>query len=518
VILTLDLGTSVTKAMLWDAGGLVAQAGVGVETLRPRPRWLEQDPSAWWSSLTEACSELRARAGERFGAVDVVGCTGTRQSVVLADAAGAPLGPAIIWSDRRADVEAEQLAAALGGEQVFARTGVPLEAGAVAAKIAWLARNDGERLEGSAWVLAPRDFMAWRLTGQVVTDPTMASRSGLYDLDGRVVDELAGAAGSKLAPVVPSDAVSGRLHPDAAAALGLVAGTPVVIGAGDRACEVLGSGASPSSPMVSWGTTANVSLPLGARPTVRPPGMVLARDAGAGWSAGDDATGGWLLEGGLSAAGSFLAWLGRLTGRGQLTASELTELADLASQSPPGARGVVATPWLDGARAPWWDHRAGAAFTGLHSDHGLADLVRAAFESVAREVVRCLEAMAVRQPTGPALAELAGGGVGAAATVWLEVLTGVTGLAVTARRSGQAASAGAAVLAARAVDMEFDLDTADPVDRRVVPDPVAVRCYADGWAQAQRVAAAVIDLTGSDAGPGPAAGSGRPAPEGPGDS
>ncbi len=322
MILTVDLGTSVTKAVLWDAGGVVAQAGVGVETLRPRPRWLEQDPSAWWSSLTEACTELRARAGERFGEVDVVGCTGTRQSVVLADASGAALGPAIIWSDRRAGLESERLAAALGGEQVFARTGVPLEAGAVTAKVAWLADNDPDRLAASAWVLAPRDFMAWRLIGEVVTDPTMASRSGLYDLDGRVVDELAGAAGSRLAPVVPSDAVSGRLQPDVAAALGLVAGTPVVIGAGDRACEVLGSGASESSPMVSWGTTANVSLPLGARPTVRPPGMVLSRGAGSGWLGGGSAGGGWLLEGGLSAAGSFLAWLGRLTGRGELTAPE----------------------------------------------------------------------------------------------------------------------------------------------------------------------------------------------------
>jgi xylulokinase len=265
--------------------------------------------------------------------------------------------------------------------------------------------------------------------------------------------------------------------------------------------------------------------------------MVLSRGAGSGWLGGGSAGGGWLLEGGLSAAGSFLAWLGRLTGRGELTAPELADLADLAGQSPPGARGVVATPWLDGARAPWWDHRAGAAFTGLHSDHGLADLVRAAFESVAREVVRCLEAMAVRQPLGPPLSEVAAGGSGAAATVWLEVLTGVTGLAVTGRRSGQAASAGAALLAARAVGMEFDLATADPVDRRVAPDPAAVRCYSDGWVQAQRVAAAVMDLTGShagpgsdagpgshagpgsDAGPGPADGSGvAPAPEGPGES
>jgi xylulokinase len=485
VILTIDLGTSVTKVTLWGAAGVVAHAGVSVGTLRPRPLWLEQDPSQWWASVVGACAEVRARAGDRFGPIDVVGCTGARQSLVLADASGVLLGPAIIWSDRRAAAQAEQLAGALGAGRVVTRTGVPLEAGSTAAKIHWLAGNQADRLDASAWVLAPRDVIGWRLTGEVVTDPTMASRSGLYDLDGRVVDELAGPALTKLAPVVPSDRVSGRLLAEAAVALGLREGTPVVIGAGDRACEVLGSGASEGRPMVSWGTTANVSLPVGARPAVPPPGMVLSRASGDGW----------LLEGGLSAAGSFLAWLGRLTGRDPVTDRDVAELAGLAGDSPPGSRGLVATPWLDGARAPWWDHRAGAAFTGLHSEHGLADLARAGFEAVAHEVVRCLEAMARRQPAGPPPAELAAGGAGSAAPVWLEVLTGVSGLAVTHRRSGQAASAGAAVLAARAVGMEFDLDAADPVEGRVEPDHAAVGIYAGGREQVERVAEAVLGLT-----------------------
>ena len=305
MIITVDLGTTLTKVVLWDHDGPVARSGVPVETVHPAPGWAEQDPSSWWASVVAACAEVRSRAGRRLGPVDAIGCTGARQTFAPVDAGGRPLGPAVVWSDRRAGAEAGRLAEALGGEdRALARTGVPIEAGSVAAKIAWLADHDGGRLGACAWLLSPRDLVAWWLTGEVVTDPTMASRSGLYDLEGRVVAELAGPATPKLAPVVPSGQVSGRLVGPAADALGLAAGTPVVIGAGDRPCEVLGTAAGESCPMVSWGTTANVSLPLGERPVRSPPGMVLSRAA----------AGGWLVEGGLSAAGSFLDWLGRMTG------------------------------------------------------------------------------------------------------------------------------------------------------------------------------------------------------------
>jgi len=489
VIVTVDLGTTRTKVVLWDRDGPVSWSEIPVETAHPAPGWSEQDPSSWWASVVAAFAQVRAGAGRRFGPVDAVGCTGARQTFVPVDAEGRPLGPAILWSDHRSGAEAGRLAEAMGGRgRALARTGVPLEAGSVAAKIAWMTDRDAGRLAACAWLLSPRDLVAWRLTGEVVTDPTMASRSGLYDLSGRVVEELAGGAAPKLAPVVPSDQVSGRLVPSAADALGLVAGTPVVIGAGDRACEVLGTGASESCPMVSWGTTANVSLPVGERPARRPPGMVLSRAADAGW----------LVEGGLSAAGSFVDWLGRITGHPP------GALAELAGEGLPGARGLTAAPWLDGARAPWWEDDAGAAFVGLSSGHELADLARAVFESVGWEVRRCLEAMSQRPEPSPVTGlALAGGGAGV--PVWVEVVTGITGFPALRRRSGLAASAGAALLASSAVGAGFVLGRMDPVDDRVAPDPVAVERYAGHRRETDRVATAVIDLARSGNEPGEAA-------------
>jgi xylulokinase len=464
VILTLDLGTTVTKVGLWGTEGLVALAGTTLTTDHPAPGWSEQDPSAWWASVVDACGRVRSLAPDGFAAVEVVGCTGARQTFAPVDGSGVPVGPGVLWSDRRATVEAQELA---------------VDAGAVAAKIAWMSAHQPDRLEAASWLLAPRDLVVLRLTGVVATDPTMASRSGLYDPEGRVVSALAGPAASLLAPVVPSDRVTGAVTASSAAELGLTPGTPVVIGAGDRACEVLGSGATERCPMVSWGTTANVSLPVSSHPDP-PTGVVVSRST----------DGGWLVEGGLSAAGSMVAWLGGLTSRVP------EELAELARRSPPGSRGVVATPWLDGARAPWWRHDAGAAFVGLSSAHDVADLSRAVFEGVAWEVARCLGLIAARRPAGPPVEELTLAGAGASTPVWPEVLTGITGLPARRRRSGQAASAGAALLSAAAAGIECTLDGIDAADARTVPDPAVVARYAELKDRAQRVAAAVVALDG----------------------
>jgi xylulokinase len=497
VILTLDFGTSVTKVAVWGPDGLVASAGTPVATTHPSPGWSEQQPSDWWGALTEATARVQALAPAAFGSVDVVGCTGARQSFALVDAVGDPLGPAILWSDRRAAFGLERTGhpgppAGRPPPRSTPPSSPPAsppstpspDTGSVAATIAWLAAHDRDRMDASAWVLAPRDLVAWWLTGTVATDVTMASRSGLYDEQGRPDEALAGLAASKLAPVLPSDRVAGGLLGPSAEALGLMAGTPVVIGAGDRPCEVLGTGAAESRPMASWGTTANVSVPVGVRPHEVLSGLVVSRSA----------TGGWLIEGGLSGAGSLLAWVGGLTGRAP------EELAALAATSPPGARGVAVAPWLDGARAPWWRPGAKGALVGLSSSHGLADVARAVFEAVAWEMHRCLEAMACRRPAGPAASGLVLGGAGASIDVWAEILTGITGLPATGRRSGQAASAGAALLAARAVGMAWDLDAIDPVDRRITADPTVVGHYRGYREAADRVAAAVLGLTGPGGG------------------
>ncbi|HEY2428875.1 MAG TPA: FGGY family carbohydrate kinase, partial [Acidimicrobiales bacterium] len=339
VILTLDLGTTMTKAALWSDDGFVAVGRAPLTTTHPAPDRAEQDPATWWSSVADACAAARAAAPRAFAAVGALGFSAARQTLVAATAAGDPIGPGLLWSDRRAVAEAGDLAVAAGGSEAVRRhTGIPLNGGSVAAKAAWLWAHEPERAAAARWLLSPRDLVAWRLTGELATDPTLASATGLYDPSGTPMVALAGEWSDRLPPAIPSTSVLGRVRPAAAAELGLRTGLPVVIGAGDRQCEAIGAGASPERPVVSWGTTANVSMPMDDWPDPLPAGIAVTRSA----------TGGWLLEGGLSAAGTLLSWLATLTATGG------DELLRQAAGRPPGARGVVAVPWLGGARAPWW--------------------------------------------------------------------------------------------------------------------------------------------------------------------
>ncbi|HLN41432.1 MAG TPA: FGGY family carbohydrate kinase [Acidimicrobiales bacterium] len=529
MILTVDLGTSVTKVVVWGDDGPVAVGRSALRCTYSAGNRVEQDPGTWWPSVVDACQEARAemgaRAGAILGAVGALGFAAARQTFVPVAADATPLGPALVWSDRRAATEAFALAQSFGEEGadvVRRRTGVVLDAGSVAAKFAWLEHNDPATLRAARWLLAPRDLMAWRLIGDVTTDQTLASATGLFEMSdgglGPLLPGLADVVADLLPDAVPSDTVVGGLLGGPAEELGLAAGIPVVIGAGDRACEVLGAGSSEAWPMVSWGTTANVSVPV--RHRLEPPRSVIVTRG---------ALGGWLLEGGLSAAGSLVDWLARLGG------VDAASLMGRARSSPPGARGVIALPWLGGARAPWWRDTARGAVVGLSFDHDIGDMARAVVESVAWDVKRCLESVTeARTGTGTGTSRPEGlvlGGGGASVALWPEILTAVTGLRAFRRRSGEAASAGAAILAAKATgvhlgqgaevrtgtaaelrtgagggagaadqaphldaDLSLFLERVDPVDAEISPDATTVACYEKLRPAADAAAAAVIEL------------------------
>jgi sugar (pentulose or hexulose) kinase len=237
-------------------------------------------------------------------------------------------------------------------------------------------------------------------------------------------------------------------------ALGLEPGVRVVPGAGDRACEALGAGARPGCPTVSWGTTANVSVPH--------PGPADALPTVAQVSRTDD---GFLVEAGLAAAGSAVEWLAHLTGR------PVDGLWTAATSVPPGARGVRAFPWFTGARAPHWRADATATFTGLRSDHSPAELARALIEGVAVDVARSLDLLDAGGR------ELVVTGGGASNPTWQSILAATTGRRVVVRRRAEAGTVGARILAARALGEPVVTDTINPVVATVDPDATDRAAY-----------------------------------------
>jgi xylulokinase len=468
-VLTIDLGTSATKAALWAEPGAVTLSRSPLATQHPRPGWAEQDADAWWASAVDACADVRAAAPREWNAVDAIGFAAARETFVLVDEALRPLGPGILWSDARA---AEQVAGLGDPDEFRATTGVMATAGAHAAKLAWLTEHQPDVLGAARWILTPRDWVVARLTGVVVTDETLASRTGLCALDGWWMPEAVQRYRERLPEIVPSTKVVGEVTPDMTRSLHLPAGVRVVAGAGDRACEVLGVGASARAPMVSWGTTANVSVPHAGPADALPPAAQVSRGA----------LGGFVVEAGLSAAGAAIEWLARLTGR------STDQLLAAAAAVPPGAHGVIALPWLAGARAPWWRSDAHAAFIGLTDAHGPAELARATVEGVAFDVARCLELIA------PGAEELALAGAGAAGELWRQVVAGVTGRAVVRCTLDDAASVGARLVVASAIGEACIVEALNPTVAREEPNTSLTRAYASFRATADAAASAVINL------------------------
>jgi sugar (pentulose or hexulose) kinase len=190
---------------------------------------------------------------------------------------------------------------------------------------------------------------------------------------------------------------------------------------------------------------------------------------------------GHVMEAGLSSAGSALAWVA------ELTQANSVSLAAEAERIRPGSEGLLALPWLNGARAPWWEPRVGLSFTGLGPHHGTPHLARAIVEGIAFDAARCLERSA------PDAVELALAGGGAAMPLWRRVLAGVTSRPVISHRQGEAASVGAALLAARGTGLELDAAVLDPVERRETAPDDEVVAYAELRMRHDMVARATID-------------------------
>ena len=348
-----------------------------------------------------------------------------------------------------------------------------LTPGSHAAKLAWLVDNEPGELGAARWVLAPRDFVIARLTGAIVTDETLASRTGLCALGGWWLPEAVQRYRERLPEIVPSTRVVGVLRAEIATQLGLPDGVQVVAGAGDRTCEVLGAGASARTPMVSWGATANVSVPHAGPVEALPTVAQVSRGA----------LGGFVVEAGLSAAGAAVAWVAQLTGRTH------DDLLAAAADVPAGAHDAVALPWFAGARAPWWHADARASFIGLTDAHGPAELTRAVVEGVAYDVARCLELIA------PDAEELALAGGGAGDELWRRVVSAVTGRPVVRRALDDAASVGARLVVASALGEDLDVDALNPVVAREAPNGKLVSDYAALRGTADAIASAVINLS-----------------------
>ncbi len=227
-VLGIDLGTSQLKALVATPDGQVLGRGRATYPIAvPADGHAETDPGDWWRAARTAVREALAEAGTP--GVTAVALAGQMHGVVLADSAGTPQRPAILWLDRRAVAEAA------GYEDLPADLTAPLgnqpSPGMAGPILSWLAAHEPGTMQQARWALQPKDWLRLRLTGHAATDPTDASGTLLFDQQrgtwaGALIQAL-GLPGDKLPEIREPAGIAGRLRDAPAAELGLPPGIPV---------------------------------------------------------------------------------------------------------------------------------------------------------------------------------------------------------------------------------------------------------------------------------------------------
>jgi len=457
-LLSIDCGTGACKTAVFDLKGReVFDASAEYPVYHPEVNWAEQDPDEWWAAAVETVSKATQRVSPND--VAAVAVDSQREAVVPIDNEGRTLANSMIWMDERAVPQQKEIENLISRQRVLQITGVPVDYFFSAAKILWIKENQPSVYNETACFLSPKDFIVFKLTGQRVTDYTMASRTMLFDIrDLRWSEEICDAIGVPI-ELLPDAKGSwetvGEVESQASRLTGLGKGTPVIGGGGDRPCEALGAGAIREGLVnIGTGTGSVFEVPI-SKPRPDTGGRVDC--------CSHVVPSLWEYEVIVNVTGGSLRWFRDNLGveeirRGEETGrSAYALLDDLAAGVPAGADGLFHYPYLSGAKAPRFNPAARGVFFGLTPGHTKAHFVRSILEGVAFQYAEILE---ILRQLGADVEEFSMTGGETRSRLWSQIKANVVGKPIRMSSVPDAAPLGAAILAAVGTKQYPDFDDA----------------------------------------------------------
>ena len=452
--LGLDVGTSGVKAVLVAIDGeVVASTTTPLAMSTPKPGWAEQDPDAWWEA--SVASMRTVIAGYPEARIVAVGISGQMHSSVFLDREGKVIRPALLWCDGRTTAECREIERSVGGEERLRDLAAnPALEGFTLPKVLWLRNHEPQAFARLTTVLLAKDYIRYRLTGELATEPSDASATLMYDTArlrwSADILRAVGLSESIVPRVGGSSEVLGCVTAAASRTSTLSAGIPVVGGGADNACGAAGVGVvAPGEVVASWGTSGTLLAPL-AQPRVDP-GLRAHTFCHVAPNV-------WYLMGVVLTAGGAFAWYRDQLARDLAGQPDINErLNDEAATIPRGADGVTFLPYLQGERTPHRNAGARGAFLGLSLAHTRAHLTRAVLEGVAFAL---RDSLSIVESLGLIPKELLLTGGGARSAFVRELQAEVFGVPVTTVNREEGPAYGAALLAAVGVGAFPDIGSA----------------------------------------------------------
>lgn len=479
LLLGIDKGTSVTKAVLFNTDGTeVAAAQSPIHLISLRPGWQEEDPEEAWATVKSAIKQVLAQVDA--SRVVAIGATGYMGGMWMLDGTGETARNGIAWTDQRANAIVDRWVADGTAARFFGISGNAMISGLTLVLLAWLKQHEPGVMLRARHIFCTKDWVRYKLSGTVATDETdimwMPGDPHTRNYSDPLFDLLDIAEYRVLFPEpMPSDSVGGGLLPGVALELGLPAGLPVVVGMGD-ACS---------------GHYATGTLDDGQACTIL--GTSLINDLTTSWPVFDPAQIGvlfllignkWIRMLPNTGGGSVnLRWfLDTLCEpykrRAEESGTSVYHLLDQAVIAVPvGSNGVLYHPYINpaGVIAPFYNLDACAGFFGLRTSNTHADMLRAVYEGVGMAVYDCFSAI----PSPVSLLRLTGGG--ARSKVWCQIVADCMNTVCEVPAGEETTAKGVAMLAGVAVGIYSDyrdaVDKTVHVEHTYTPVPQNVEKY-----------------------------------------
>jgi xylulokinase len=443
-----DVGSQGTNAALYGLDGtLVASAYETYPLAFPHPTWAEQDPDDWNAAVTRACRRLITECPGGAATIRGLSFGSQLDGMVVVDAAGEPVRPAMIWMDRRAEAQAAALAERIAPDAFYRAVGANLDSSHAIFKALWVRDEEPDAWAKAAQVMPPGSYVLRHVSGSFAVDYSNASSLALLDPRTRTWSDAALEAtgiGLEMLPELGSGTEAvGTITAAFAEASGLDGSTVVAIGCGDEMAATLGAGVFAPGDVCDVVGTAEPVCAASAEPREDPTMLVECHP-----HADPDA---WLLENpGFVSGGNLRWWRDQFASvERDAEAAGLGDAYDFlsteASGVAPGAEGLVFLPCMQGAMAPEWNGAARGVFYGLTLAHTRNHMTRAILEGSAFALRDILTAM---RGAGLDVQRLTIVGGGAKGPLWRQIKADVTGLPVRVPVSVETTATGAAILAA----------------------------------------------------------------------
>ena len=449
-LLGIDIGTSGTKGVLMDREGKIyARAGREYSIDIPQPGWAEQNPKMWWEATIQVIREIIKESKVNPKQVRGIGLSGQMHGTVFLDKNLQPFRPAIIWADQRSSSQCEFIYQKIGKERLAELTGNPIATGFMGSTLLWMKENQPEEFNQIYKVILAKDYIRYKLTGNLGAEVTDASSSLLLDIKRRCwSEELLDILGLpfKILPerVHESQEVAGYLLAEVARYSGLLEGIPVVYGGGDQSMQAVGNGViKPRILSSTIGTGGQLFITLDKftyDPKLRIHTFCHALPDT------------YHLQGAILSAGLSLKWL-----RENIlhTSDSYPIFDEEVDKIKVGSEGIIFLPYLLGERSPYMNPEAKGVFFGLSLKHHRAHLVRAVMEGVVFALRDCLE---VFKELGIKIEQVIASGGGAKSRVWRQIQADILNEEISMTQSIEPAAMGAAILAGIGVGIYKDVE------------------------------------------------------------